>query len=45
MGAAFLVAVLALLLGLGGLVAAFLKRSAAQPDGRDGGAQQEVRSA
>ncbi|KAL4427932.1 hypothetical protein ABPG75_002021 [Micractinium tetrahymenae] len=42
MGAGFLVAVLALLLGLGGLVAALLKRSAAQAAGGDGGAQQEV---
>lgn len=45
MSVAFLAAVVALLLGLGGLVAAFLKRSATQSGAGDGGGAQEVRRA
>ncbi len=43
MAVAFLVAVLALLLGLGGLLVAFLRRNAAKTVDGNGGAQQEVR--
>ncbi|KAL4442126.1 hypothetical protein ABPG77_011387 [Micractinium sp. CCAP 211/92] len=42
MAVAFLVAVLALLLGLGGLLVAFLRRNAAKTVDGNGGAQQEV---